>query len=130
MSDGISITLDVGDAMREIKAVGQRALEAAERALYEEAQSVMAESKGLVPVDTGRLKASGHVETPRDDGRTISVTLGYGGAASNYAEQVHEDLFVFHNVGQAKYLELPLILRQPQLQANIKERVKRAVEKG
>lgn len=60
-------------------------------ALYRQAEKIMADSKNnYVPVDLGMLKASGYVEFPKDDGKTITVTLGYGGAASNYAVYVHE----------------------------------------
>jgi len=73
--------------------------------LYEVAEEMMTESKQRVPVDTGALKNSGHVEKPQDTGENISVALGYGGPSAEYALTVHEDLDALHKVGEAKYLE-------------------------
>lgn len=58
--------------------------------------------KGLVP---GTLRASGTVHEPEREGRKISVTLSYGGAAIEYAIVQHERLDYHHTTGQAKYLE-------------------------
>lgn len=87
--------------------------------LYQSALEIMAQSQEIVPVDTGVLRASGTVQLPEVDGDRVSVTLGYGGAASAYAEQVHEDLLMRHKEGkQAKYLETPLVQYQGTL-ANV-----------
>lgn len=66
-------------------------------------------SQPLVPVDTGRLKDSGRVVS--EDKDTIYVTYeafnpenGY-----EYAPIQHEALDFHHNIGQAKYLEEPLM---------------------
>lgn len=63
-------------------------------ALYVEAQIEMTESKKRCPVapDGGTLRASGQVAEPEYEGRKISVTMSYGGAASAYAIAVHEHL--------------------------------------
>jgi hypothetical protein len=73
--------------------------------LYLTGQILMTESKRRVPVDTGTLRASGQVSKPERHGRKVSVTLSYGGAASDYAVPVHENLEAQHPHGQAKYLE-------------------------
>src|SRR3990167_711939 len=79
------------------------------KALYVEAQRIMTESKtSYVPVDHGTLRASGHVQAPVIAGGQVSVTLGYGGAASAYAIVQHERLDYQHTIGQAKYLEVPV----------------------
>lgn len=61
-------------------------------ALYMIAQQIMTDSKRRCPVasDGGVLRASGQVERPVRNGKRISVTLGYGGAANAYAIAVHE----------------------------------------
>lgn len=66
-------------------------------------------SQPLVPVDTGRLKDSGRVIS--EDKDTVYVTYeafnpenGY-----EYAPIQHEALDFHHNIGQAKYLEEPLM---------------------
>lgn len=78
-------------------------------ALYEVANEVMAESKRLVPVDTGALKGSGYVSEPRVELGKVEVEIGYGGPAAAYAVRQHEDLSYAHpGGGQAKFLEQPL----------------------
>jgi hypothetical protein len=49
------------------------------------AEQVLTESKDLVPVDVGTLKASGYVEAPRVTPDRVTVRIGYGGAAHAYA---------------------------------------------
>jgi hypothetical protein len=98
-------------AWREIQDALRRLAEDAQRewtqACGAEAEAIMADAKELTPVDTGNLRASGHVRPPVLDGGQVTVTMGFGGAAAPYALYVHEDLRTFHNVGQAKYLEQP-----------------------
>ena len=78
------------------------------RALHVEAERIMTSAKRLAPVDKGTLRASGHVEDPIRFGKFVTVTLGFGGAASAYALVQHERLDYRHTVGQAKYLEQPM----------------------
>lgn len=94
-------------------------------ALYEEAEDIMADSKAnYVPVDTGTLRASGTVLPPELTGTHVVVTLGYGGAAQDYALPVHERLDVHHPHGQAKYLEAPVLAAIPQLGAKVAARAR------
>ncbi len=78
------------------------------RLLYREAEAVMTAAKSRTPVDTGALRASGHVMPPDITATGASVTLGFGGPAVTYAVVVHETLTARHPVGEAKYLERPL----------------------
>lgn len=74
--------------------------------LYLEAQAILAEATKITPIDTGALRASGHVEHPTIDGLAIEVRIGYGGASAPYALFVHERLDLFHEPPtQAKFLE-------------------------
>ncbi|MES2360157.1 MAG: HK97 gp10 family phage protein [Gemmatimonadota bacterium] len=93
-------------------------------AMSAEAEVIMAEAKALTPVDTGALRASGHVNAPLVSGHTISVTMGFGGAAVDYALTVHENLEAHHPVGQAKYLEQPLMAAAKTLPERIAARVR------
>ena len=88
------------------------------RQIYKEGLGIMAESQGLVPVDTSALRSSGYVGEPSIEGNEVQVVLGYGGPAAkinpkthestdSYALYVHENLDAFHKVGTAKYLEMP-----------------------
>jgi hypothetical protein len=38
----------------------------------------------------------------------VTVAMGFGGPAVDYAVIVHEDLLAFHPNGTAKYLERPI----------------------
>ena len=77
--------------------------------IFVEAEGIMARSRPLVPVDTGTLRASGHVQTPDLTLSGASVEFGYGGAASAYAVVQHERLDFAHPSGQAKFLEQPTL---------------------
>jgi hypothetical protein len=96
----------------------------AEAALSQVAEQEMTESKKRVPVDTGTLRDSGHVQQPERDAEGISVTMGYGGAAEDYAIVQHENLEFHHKVGQAKFLESVLQESAPYLLERIAKRIK------
>jgi hypothetical protein len=74
--------------------------------LFNQATLIMNASKPLVPVDTGFLVQSGHVQIPQVQGNRVTVTLGY---AAEYAIYVHENLNARHTTGSAKYLEIPYL---------------------
>lgn len=96
----------MADQLRELSRKAERAID---RAVYRFGQIEMAESQKLVPVDTGTLKNSGYVDKPkRTAGGSVSLELGYGGAAEAYAVYVHEDTEAFHSVGQSHFLSQPL----------------------
>ena len=128
MASGVTVT--GGDAIRrKLATLAKRFPEAQARALYQEAQVEMTESKRRCPVDTGTLRASGHVNRPVTQGKKTTVDMGYGGAASGYALIVHEDLEANHNSppfggGQAKYLESVLMESAPHMTTRIAQRVK------
>lgn len=98
-------------------------------ALYRQAQKIMANSKErYVPVDLGTLKSSGKVHPPQYVGRSVSVELSYGDAASAYALAIHEHpskhsppswqgvQVKFSPSGTGvKYLERPLMAAIPTL---------------
>jgi hypothetical protein len=90
-------------------------------ALYRRAEAISTASDPLVPVDYGILKNSRFVDKPQQDGNTVSVRLGYGGAAAPYAAIVHEDMEAHHDVGQAKYLEEPFLEATATLKRDLAE---------
>lgn len=93
---------------------------AAEAGLREEAEIEMEEAKRRTPVDTGALRASGHVEQ-----QGLRVTLAFGGPAASYAEKVHEDVEAFHRVGQAKFLESTLKESAPHMTERLAVRIRK-----
>lgn len=101
-------------------------------ALYMEAQIEMTESKRRCPVSPtpaprgvvpGTLRASGTVHPPVREGRNISVTLSYGGAAEAYAVVQHENPDYVHTTGQWKYLESVLRESRAYMAARIARRL-------
>ena len=106
--------------------------------LYRIAEQIMTEAKGQVPVDTGNLRASGHVLPPEWIGNWVLVTLGFGGPAGagkgqrkdvGYAKHVHENLTARHKVGNAKYLERPMLAWASKLEAKIGEDLRAELER-
>lgn len=84
------------------------------------ANRIMTESKlKYVPVDTGMLRSTGHVNLPVTKGTSVEVTEGFGGPAAPYAYRQHECLTYRHKVGMAKYLEKPTLLFASAIGADI-----------
>ena len=96
--------------------------------LNEEAQIILRNSQRLVPVKTGTLRRSGTIVPPRKKGTKYEVVIGYGGAASAYALQQHENLRYKHKEGKsAKYLEIPTQQQSEKMPEAIKNRLKRII---
>lgn len=93
----------------KIAAIGKKYPDRILGQLNKTAEKIMTISKRLAPVDFGILKTSGLVEKPEKKGAKFRVVMGYGGAASAYAIVQHENLNFQHTVGQAKFLEEPLL---------------------
>jgi len=73
------------------------------RALRFEAERIMTRSKTeFVPHKLGTLQSSGKVHPVERQGDQLSVTLSYGGAASAYAEAIHEEPIGEHWPGSWK----------------------------
>jgi hypothetical protein len=93
------------------------------RAMFEVGEEIMARAKAITPVDTGVMRASGFVELPKIAGDEVTVRMGFGGASSEYVIVQHEDLSLHHEVGQAKFLEQPVLEAAPTLARDIVARV-------
>jgi hypothetical protein len=109
----------------------QETLQALEGAVYQEAQLIMRDSRPLVPVDTGALRSTGHVQNVQRDGEKVEVSFGYGGPAAPYALTVHENMdpnvkWSVPGTGP-KYLERPFLERQQGMASRIANRIKRRV---
>jgi len=122
---GVTVTVEgVDAALKRLKRMPESVIKAVSQTLYLEAEGIMTQSKQLVPVKTGNLRASGHVgplngkwspgswmgsSGTMSTNPKATIQLGYGGPAASYAVKVHEDLEMFHpGGGIAKYLELPV----------------------
>lgn len=117
----ISITADgVTEAIETLDRLAREFPQEVAGALYRRGNEIMADSQeNYVPVDQGPLRASGHVELPEINGDDISVLIGYGGGAVDYAFVQHEGLDFEHPVGEAKFLEKPLLKAQPTMANDI-----------
>ncbi len=118
----------VAEMVATLKRIGDKFPDRVGAAIYQEAQIEMTEAKRRCPVDTGKLRSSGQVARPVREGKRISVTLSFGGAAAPYAIFVHENLEANHSSppfggGQAKFLESTLNESAPHMAARIAARI-------
>lgn len=111
--------------------------EACGEALHEfAAERIMPLARERVPVLTGELMASSHLEQPTHHGNEVHVTMGFGGPPGignlegetnavdvDYAVYVHEDLMKAHHGGQAKFLESAIVDTVPDMMASLVEKV-------
>lgn len=124
MSVTLSIT-GMETVRANLKQYGERAMALGGQALYQEAEIVMTDAKeNYVPVDQGILRASGFVNPPQADGDEVSVTMGFGGAASDYAIVQHERMDFKHTTGGPKFLERPVMSVARTLAQRIAARIK------
>ena len=108
------------------------------QAMYAEATTILNESKKIVPVATGNLRASGRVERPVTGKGRASVEITYGGAAAPYALIVHEvppntggrwGTGLTHAAGKSyKYLEMPVMAHKDKFVDGVRGRVKEMLE--
>ena len=136
------ITISGGEELsRKLKILGPLAAKVSAQSLYQSAEEVMAESKEqYVPVDVGALRSTGKV-LRKKEGNDEIIILSYGGPVKgsyrnkrgelvenvHYAVHVHEDLQAHHPVGEAKYLEKPLMEAIPQIQKNLAADIEDAI---
>lgn len=107
---GISMQIiGLKDLIKNLEDSGERGKRAVGAGLYLEANNIMRDSKKEAPIDIGNLKNSGYVTLPNISGNTVTVEIGYGGPAKEYAEIQHERTDFKHpEGGKAKYLQDPL----------------------
>ena len=115
------------ELMKALREVGPRAEVALKSALVTEAEKVMARAKRFTPVDTGALRASGHVQPPVATPGRIEITLGFGGPAARYAVYAHEIEDYYHEFGQAKFLEQPVNEAAAGLTSRLTREVRRSI---
>lgn len=120
-----------------VRTGGNKALQALAKGLYLEATMAFNESQTLVPVDTGILRSSGHVNSPKIDTDSVEITIAYGGPATPYALFVHERIYapsgkkVYHRPPtRAKYLETPVKRRAKGMGGRLTQLVKIELGKG
>jgi len=95
-----------------------------EAAVYQVGNQALTESKKRVPVDTGDLKRSGQIDEPVVSANQISVRMGYGDTAVDYALIVHEDTTANHPNGQSHYLSSVIDELRPEFLSKVEARLK------
>jgi hypothetical protein len=105
---------------RAFRLLGTKGPNAMGGALWKEGNSIMRAAKEITPVDTSTLVNSGIVNLPEISGDTVTVTMGFGGAAKDYAEEQHEEASYYHKPPtQYKYLEQPFLAAQDGMEIRI-----------
>jgi len=129
MKDGISFELSA-ELKQYFKEAPEKALHASKAALLAEAEGIMTVSREVyVPVDETTLQQSGTVLLPEVVDGEVTVTMGYGGNAEDYALAQHENLEYHHpKGGSAKYLEIPLKQAAGGMLNRIAADIKKAVK--
>lgn len=107
-------------ARRVMQLAGPEAMTRIGRALYGAGEQIIATAEPMVPRDEGVLVGTGMVQEPEQSGDAVSVTLGYGGAASDYAVEQHENLTYVHEHGEAKFLEKATLQRAEDVQSAVR----------
>jgi hypothetical protein len=122
----------VPDARRRLANITSEGSKAMARALYVEGETIMADSKGkYVPVKSGNLRSSGHVQKPKQHKKYgWVIDLGYGGPAVPYAVVQHERMDYYHRHGESKYLEKPALKRAPKIGRNVSKAVLAVMQKN
>lgn len=90
------------NVQRNLRKLAKKYPNAAVAGLFKEEMNMIGEAKVRTPVDTGRLRSSGHAVKPEIKGNEISGQIGFD---TNYAAAVHERTELHHTVGEAKFLE-------------------------
>lgn len=120
---------------RRMEGLARKYPDRVKAAMYREGELILADSKeNYVPVDLGVLRSSGFVNPPQRSGKDVSVVIGYGGAAADYALSVHETpsphdpptwkgtTVTFSPDGRGpKYLEKPLKAAIPDIPRRLAE---------
>jgi hypothetical protein len=105
MAVDAKVTIDATAVVRNLERISGDVKSKLGAALYGVAQKVRLDSMKRTPVDTGALKSSHTVSSPKLTSDGVEVTIGVGGASADYAVYVHEDLSKRHPNGEAKFLE-------------------------
>ncbi len=108
--------------LASLEALKRRIADGAGDALKEWADDTLeaANASGVVPVDTGALRASGSVEGPLTGGGKSTIRLSYDVA---YALQVHEAPQSARKTGRSKWLETTITSKAGELGPILKQMV-------
>lgn len=93
------------------------------RSLMEETQVEVKECQRRSPVLSGTMRDEIHAEGPKMDGKEITAIITTGQKSIDYALQQHEDTELIHAVGEAKFIEGPIMESAPHMAARVAHRL-------
>ncbi len=96
-------------------------------ALTQEGEEIMGKAVKDTPVDTGRLRSTGHVKPPDRSGKKVSVELAFG---TDYAIFVHEISGASHPSGRSKFLEANVLAAESGFGRRVADRIERHLRRG
>ncbi len=96
-------------------------------ALFQEGEEIMAKAVKDTPVDTGRLRSTGHVKPPEMSGKKVSVELAFG---TDYAIFVHEIEGSNHPSGRSKFLEANVLAAEGGFGRRVADRMEKHLRRG
>src|SRR4029450_5907974 len=100
----------VDQVMQQLQRLVAAPIPPLREALRAEGNQIIRIANTLVPVDTGLLRSTGHVETPTQEGTMVSVALGYGQGLAPYAARIEFDVTLNHpHGGQWHFLQQPVV---------------------
>lgn len=110
---------------------GTRGIKAVGAGLYLEGNNIISDSLPQVPVDQSALKNSKYVTLPEITAQNITVELGYGGEAKEYAVVQHEHTEFKHpGGGKAKFLQDPMYAAMGGFTKNVLHFAQKAFQLG
>ena len=115
----------INNVIRNLRNVGRRFKEGSHNGLERSGRLIKARAQDRTPVLTGTLKSSAYSQMESTKiSNDQSVIIGF---RTPYAVYVHENLENFHKVGEAKYLERPLIENTENVQNILAEEIRKAI---
>ena len=110
----------LNETITKFKGMPPKLLKSLVKTIHNQHEEIMTLAKERTPVDTGFLRASGHVNPPKVTEHSIESEGAFG---AEYGVYVHENLNATHNVGEAKFYEKSALERTD----NVKEAVTQSV---
>jgi hypothetical protein len=121
-NEGIVIT-GLTEALATLGKLGGGLLSVISETIDEEHEKIMVLAKERTPVDTGALRASGHVIPAKISGNMVKSVGEFGGESAPYALIVHEDLTKHHPIGRAKFYESAMQEKTPNVGPAVRDAI-------
>lgn len=118
----------IEELAKRLRVATEAAEAAAKSAVYGQAVALaeLANRKGMVPVQSGRLRASLYITAPQRVGNGVVVEMGYG---ASYAPVVHERS-ARPGMGSPRWLEKAANIHARALQVRLRESIMAALRSG